>query len=93
MAGFRSRCGRACWLVEPLGNVVMTAELVSGKVDERHKTLRLTTGQTSWTFAPLPGRQVEIIGQAHLDPGGVTPAWLTNMLLVEAPFDTLKGLK
>ena len=81
------------WLVEPLGTVVMTAELVSGKVDERHKTLRLTTGKTSWTFAPLPGGQVEIISEAHLDPGGVTPAWLTNMLLVEAPFDTLKGLK
>jgi hypothetical protein len=89
----RDAVARVRWLVEPSGTVVMTAELVSGKVDERRKTLRLTTGKTSWTFAPLQDGQVEIISEVYLDPGGATPAWLTNMLLVDAPFDTLKGMK
>ena len=31
---------------------------------------------------------MNIITKAHVDPNGPTPAWITNFLLVDSPFET-----
>ncbi|MDG1024494.1 MAG: hypothetical protein P8N94_12385 [Gammaproteobacteria bacterium] len=45
----------------------------------------------SWHFIPLADGAVSISNEAHIDPGSVLPGWLRNMLLVEAPFETMKA--
>jgi hypothetical protein len=34
-----------------------------------------------------------IVPYPHINPNGPTPAWVTNLLLVETPFKTLQGMR
>ena len=88
----RDAVAKVNWHQDSSGIVTMTAELTTGKVAEDKKALRLTEGTTSWTFHPS-AEGTRIVSEAHLDPGGATPAWLTNMLLVDSPFDTMVGMR
>ncbi|MDA1076965.1 MAG: START domain-containing protein [Proteobacteria bacterium] len=74
-------------------SVTMSASLVSGKLPENSGVVRLSYGETSWNFKPIGDGRVEVISRAHIDPGGAVPAWLTNRLLVRAPFETLAGMR
>ncbi|MEM7077443.1 MAG: START domain-containing protein [Pseudomonadota bacterium] len=73
--------------------IVMSATLAPDKAPRVKGNVRLTYGETSWEFAPAQDGQVIVTSRAHIDPGGATPAWLTNRLLVDAPFDTLRGMR
>lgn len=89
----RDAVTRVLWTVNPETGVAhMVAELTEGVVEADAKALRLSTGVTSWTFTPKEnGTLVENF--AHIDPGGSMPAWVTNMLLVDSPYDTLVAMR
>lgn len=46
-----------------------------------------------WKFVPKGADQVEVTYQVHTEPGGSVPSWLANKFVVDAPYDTLHGLK
>ncbi|MFK7829870.1 MAG: START domain-containing protein [Congregibacter sp.] len=75
------------------GTVVMRATAVTGVMKEKKGTLRLTDAVTSWTFIPEPDERTTVISEAHVNPGGPIPAWITNRLLVDAPFETLSQMR
>lgn len=58
------------------------------EVDGRH---RLVEANASWVFEPLADSRVRITNEAHIDPGSALPGWVTNMLLVDTPFETMKA--
>lgn len=71
--------------------VEMHSEAVSGKHEEVRGRLRLQQARAMWRFEPLPDNQVRIINEAHIDPGSALPGWVTNMLLVDTPFETMRA--
>jgi hypothetical protein len=71
--------------------VVMNSVATVGNMDEVHGRLRLTKAVASWNFAPLADGSFLISNQAHIDPGSALPGWVTNMLLIDAPFETMKS--
>lgn len=82
------------------GQITMRATVVDGEsldLAERWRPkkgkVRLSYGVTQWTFAPNGQGQINVSSYAHIDPGGAVPAWLTNRLLVDAPFDTIVGMR
>lgn len=80
------------------GTVTMTATLLSGddvppETPSARGAVRLTTGTTSWAFTPAEAGKVRVVSEAHIDPEGATPAWLTNRLLVGAPFETMVAMR
>ncbi len=75
------------------GTVTMTATVVSDKLPEEPRTVRLSEGTTNWIFRPLPDGQLEITSRAHIEPGGAIPGWLSNRLLVDSPFTTMEGMR
>lgn len=89
----RDVVARVTWTKGDNGGVTMSANLVEGMVSEKRRTVRLTYGVTSWTFVPQPDGGTRVVSEAHLDPGGAVPAWLTNMLLIDSPFDTMIGMR
>lgn len=46
-----------------------------------------------WLFTSLEAGLVEVIYEAHADPGGGLPSWLVNSFVVDAPLNTLRGLR
>lgn len=75
------------------GAVAMHAAAVTGVIDESDDALRLIDAETSWTFIPQADGRTTVISEAHVDPGGPLPSWITNRLLVDAPFDTLAQMR
>ena len=90
----RDAVTRVRWrLDEASGAVSMTATAVPGYLPEEKGRVRLLDAVTSWTFVPMADGQVQVISQAHIDPGGPMPAWLINRMLLDAPFKTLTNLQ
>ena len=68
------------------------SEATNGILDEFDDRLRLKQLTLSWEFKPLDSGAVEITNETHVDPGSILPGWLTNMLLVDIPFETMSSL-
>jgi len=71
--------------------VVMSSEATTGIMEKIKGRLRLTEAKTSWRFKPLPSGQIEVSNEAHINPGSSLPGWITNMLLVDTPYETIKS--
>ncbi|MGK0222409.1 MAG: hypothetical protein ACI9ON_001648 [Limisphaerales bacterium] len=89
----RDAVGHVKWSVADDRTVTMQVEIVLGKVPTKRRVIRLSQGTTSWAFTPTASGNTKIISYAHLDPGGSVPPWITNMLLVDAPFDTMENMR
>lgn len=82
------------WFQDPKSLAVqMTSQATSGILGEMQGKLRLTETYISWKFRPLADGSVEVTNEAHINPGSALPGWVTNMLLVNTPFETLKGFR
>ena len=80
------------WQQEPDSlTVSMQSTATVGRMEEVSGRLRLTEANASWVFEPLQNGKVRITNEAHIDPGSALPGWVTNMLLVDTPFETLKA--
>ena len=80
------------WTQDPATfEVEMNSVATVGKLDDVRGRLRLTKAEASWNFAPQADGSVLIRNQAHIDPGSALPGWVTNMLLIDAPFETMKS--
>ena len=89
----RDALAHVTWEKDADGAVTMTARAVGDSdVKKKRGIVRLANAVTSWTFKPVEGG-VEVISVAHVDPGGPLPAWITNMLLIDAPMQTLTRLR
>lgn len=71
--------------------VAMNSVATVDRMDEVSGRLRLKKAMASWHFTPLADGSVSISNGAHIDPGSPLPGWLTNRLLIEAPFETMKA--
>jgi len=90
----RDALAHVTWEQNPADlTVTMLATPTDGILAETKKAVRIIDGVTSWTFKPLGNGLVSVISRAHIDPRGPVPAWLTNRLLIDAPFDTMHSLR
>jgi hypothetical protein len=55
--------------------------------------VRVASLEGAWTFVPKADGMVEVTYQVHTEPGGSVPSWLANSFVVDAPFNTLSGLR
>ncbi len=71
--------------------VTMNSTATEGIMDEVRGRLRLKKAVAKWQFTPQSDGTVMISNEAHIDPGSALPGWVTNMLLIDAPFETMKS--
>lgn len=85
-----------------LASVTQNAETGQVRVDitaandikkSRKGYVRIQEMTGYWLFTPLADGQVEVIYEAHADPRGGLPSWLVNSFVVDAPLNTLRGLR
>ncbi len=72
-------------------DVIMNSEATVDILPRKKGKLRLLSASVSWQFNPLPDGFVEVINQAHINPGSRLPGWITNRLLVDTPYETMKS--
>ena len=89
----RDAVAHVLWARNPeTGVVTMVATVDPDKVPKT-KAVRIPYGVTQWTFVPHENDEITVVSNAHVDPGGATPAWLTNRLLVDSPFTTMQKMR
>ena len=59
----------------------------------RPSFIRTRQLRSDWTFRPLGHGLVEVSTEGHVDPRGHLPAWAINIVLQEAPYNTMRNLQ
>ena len=81
------------WSIDPgTQKVTMTSRAAEGGTPKT-KAVRLVDAVSQWHFTPLAEGKVKVENFAHIDPNGPTPAWITNMMLVDSPFDSMSNMR
>jgi hypothetical protein len=68
--------------------VTMTSTATQGGTP-KSKAVRIQNAVSQWHFTPNDDGIVKVENFAHIDPNGPTPAWVTNMMLVESPYKSM----
>lgn len=74
------------------GSLVRTLEEAPEHLPQTEGYVRVSQVQGFWKLVPK-GDSTEVTYQVHTEPGGSVPSWLANKFVVDAPFNTLKGLR
>lgn len=80
------------WSVSDTGKVTMTSTAQAEGFAETN-AVRLVDAITQWHFIDQNDGTVLVENFAHIDPNGPTPAWITNMMLVDSPFDSMTEMR
>ncbi len=82
------------WSVdEESGKVSMTSRATEGGPEKKKKAVRIMDAVSQWHFTPLEDGSTKVENFAHIDPNGPTPAWITNLLLVDSPYKTMLKMR
>jgi hypothetical protein len=82
------------WSQDPESlTVTMSSYATEGQLEPVKGRLRLTEARVTWQFRPLPSGAVEVMSEAHINPGSPLPGFVTNMLLVDTPYETLRAFR
>lgn len=74
------------------GRVIRTLHGVADYLPRQPGFVRVNKVEGFWRLTPYEG-EIEVVYQVHSEPGGSVPAWLANSFVVDAPFNTLLGLR
>ncbi|MGK0374003.1 MAG: hypothetical protein ACJA2E_000471 [Arenicella sp.] len=72
--------------------VTMTSTATDGGTPES-KAVRIEDAVSQWHFTANSDGSTNVENFAHIDPNGPTPGWVTNMMLVDSPFKTMKNMR
>ena len=75
------------------GVVSMRSEARSEKLPKQKGLVRIKDASSEWHFIPMLDGKTLVENYAHVDPNGKIPSWLTNLLLVDSPYKTMKKMR
>lgn len=81
------------WSRDPVSKrITMTSTAVEGGTPKT-KAVRIKKAVSQWHFTPKEDGTTLVENFAHIDPNGPTPAWVTNMMLVDSPFKSMRKMR
>ena len=75
------------------GERTLMATPLLNVVPEKPGLIRIKKYWQKWTVRPLDKGNVQIILEGCVDPGGIVPAWLYNMVITETPLKVIRSLR
>ncbi|MFT6100012.1 MAG: hypothetical protein ACJAYF_002563 [Arenicella sp.] len=81
------------WTQDPVTKrLTMTSTATSGGTP-KSKAVRIENAVSQWHFSTNQDGTITVESFAHIDPNGPTPAWLTNMMLVDSPYKSMTKMR
>ena len=74
-------------------DLVMPFSLYESNMPEQDGYVRMPQMEGYYRFSPVAPGEVEVTIEVVLDPGGVVPAWIANIILRDIPYFSLKRLR
>ncbi len=81
------------WTRDPETERVSMTSTASEGGTAKTKAVRIQNAVSQWHFTPNADGTTKVENFAHIDPNGPTPAWVTNMMLVDAPYKTMVKMR
>jgi len=75
------------------GSVTRLLKALPDRLPSERDFVRVQRVDGQWQLKPLADGKVEVTYEAHTEPGGSVPSWLANSFVVDAPLQTLQGLR
>jgi len=80
--------------IDPKTNeITFTLINIQGNQPISDSEILIPTMKGYWKLTSLGNNKVRVMMQMLTEPGGIIPAWLANLVVVDSPFVTLKGLR
>lgn len=81
------------WTQDPeTKKVSMTSTATEGGTP-KSKAVRIENAVSQWHFTPQADGTTIVENFGHIDPNGPTPAWITNLMLVDTPYRSMKKMR
>ena len=75
------------------GEYKITAVSVPGVIPERSNMVRIKDYMQIWTITPVSKDISQVELEGFIDPAGSVPDWISNMLIVDSPLNSLMGVR
>lgn len=75
------------------GGMTRLLKALPQRLPEEKDFVRVQRVDGRWHLKPLDQGRVEVTYEVHTEPGGSVPSWLANSFVVDAPLQTLQGLR
>jgi len=90
----RDLCVDARISIDPVtGTKVILARPLPDVIPEKPDIVRIKNYWQRWILEPLPGEMVRLTLEGFVDPGGIVPAWLYNMIITDTPLNLMGEVK
>ena len=74
-------------------SMLSTASEDEKMMPKKKGIIRIKNALSQWHFTPKLDGTVLVESFAHIDPAGVSPPWLTNRLIIDSPYKTMKKMR
>ncbi len=81
------------WTKDPATQRLSMTSTASQGGTAKTKAIRIENAVSQWHFTPNGDGTTKVENFAHIDPNGPTPAWITNLMLVDSPYKTIKKMR
>jgi hypothetical protein len=75
------------------GTVTRLLQALPDFLPKEQDFVRVSRVDGFWSLQPKSEDSVEVVYQAHMEPGGSVPSWLANSFVIDAPFNTLQAFR
>jgi hypothetical protein len=75
------------------GERSITAVPLTGVIPERRGLVRIRDYRQTWTVIPAGKEMSHVVLEGFIDPAGGIPDWISNLLLIDSPLKTIKGVR
>lgn len=90
----RDVVARVKWVFDAESQKVsMLSQAIDSPLNNKSKVIRVSEAVSEWHFTPQENGQTLVENFAHIDPNGALPAWITNALIIDSPYKTLKRMR
>lgn len=75
------------------GKKIIYATPLLEVIPEKPDIVRIKNYWQRWTIEPLPGGMKRLTLEGFVDPGGIVPAWLYNMVITDTPLNLMREVQ
>lgn len=90
----RDLCVESLITNDPLtGKRVVRATPLFGVIPERPDLVRIKNYWQEWTMEPAGNGMIHLTLEGSVDPGGIIPDWLINMVITDTPMNIIRKVR
>lgn len=75
------------------GRVIVELVGKPGAIEEASGFVRIPLFNGAWQFTRIDEGKTKVEYYGHIDPGGAIPAFITNSMLIDTPYESIRKLK